>query len=243
MDFVTKKKILYLLVFSVIALVAYQINFSPIIGGEGKSYFNFFQFVGPIGAAIFTVPFGAISVLLVQGGNFLITGTAMSWLALAQFFPMVFAAIYFGSKRKYMLAVPLACMALFVMHPEGAKAWFYSLFWLIPVFGKFVFADKLFMRGLGTTFTAHAVGSVAFIYAFNIPAATWTALLPVTAMERIAFAAGICVSYVCINTVLNMLASRLELKAITIDPRYILTNIFVRAPQPQPVPQKEKEVE
>lgn len=242
MDFVTKKKILYLLVFSVIALMAFRINFSPIVGGEAKSYFNFFQFIGPIGSAIFTVPFGALSVLLVQGGNFLITGTAMSWVALAGFFPMLFAAVYFGSKKKYVLAAPLICMALFVMHPEGAKAWFYSLFWLIPVFGKFFFSDRLFMRSLGTTFTAHAIGAVTYIYAFNIPAASWAALVPVTAMERFAFAMGICVSYVCVTTVLNKLASRLELKAITIDPRYVLSNIFARTPAPQPALQK-KEVE
>ena len=75
----------------------------------------------------------------------------------------------------------------------------------------------------GATFTAHAVGSVAFLYAFNIPAATWMALIPVVAFERGLFALGIAGSTVALNTALDKLSHLVDLKALNVEPRYVLS--------------------
>jgi hypothetical protein len=112
-------------------------------------------------------------------------------------------------------------MGLFVLHPIGRDAWYYSLYWLIPVAAA-MWKDKLFLRSLGATFTAHAVGSVAFLYAFSIPADVWATLVPITAFERLSFAVGISISYIAVNTILSSIASRIDVRALRIDPRYVL---------------------
>ncbi len=218
----TRQKLIFLAVFTVIALIAYQINFSAILGADNKS-FTFFQFIGPIGAQIFTPLFGVASVLIVQVSNFFVRGAALDWITLAQFFPMVFAAVYFGTKSKKIALVPLACMALFWLHPIGGQAWFYPLFWLIPIAGMFWLRNNLLMKSLGTTFTAHAVGATAFLYAFNIPVETWLALVPITAMERLMFAGGIALSFVVANTLVH----HAKIRVLNVDPRYILSRAMV----------------
>jgi len=201
------KKFLFALLFSVLALAAYELDFSSIIGAEGQQ-FTFFQFVGPIGGNLFGPLTGAASVLAVQVMEFFVAGKEFTLINLLRLLPMVFAAVYFGSKKKENVFVALACMALFWLHPEGGQAWAYALFWLIPIAAKYLAANNLVAQSLGATFTAHAVGSVAFLYALNIPAATWWALIPVTAMERALFAGGIAVSYLAVNAVLDRVASR-----------------------------------
>ena len=64
------------------------------------------------------------------------------------------------------------------------------------------------MRGLGATFTAHAVGGAAWIWAFNLKAAVWQGLIPVVISERLLFATGIAVSFVVVKYTLSYLASK-----------------------------------
>jgi hypothetical protein len=224
----TEKKLFYLLVFTVVALAAYQVNFSPILGMENKS-FTLFQFIAPIGAGLFNAAFGVAAVLLAGTLNFLYTGQLASLTYFVTLATMSFAAIYFGTKTRWILAVPLACMALFALHPIGGQVWWYSLFWLIPVAARF--SNRLLPRAFGATFTAHAIGSVAYLYAFNLPAQVWAALPPTVAFERTVFALGIAGSFIVFNSVLNRLSARLEAGAINVDARYVL---------PRPVEAKER---
>lgn len=214
------KKVAFLALFTIVSLAAYQLKFSTILGVASQN-FNFFQFMGPIGAGIFSTGLGVVSVLFVELLNFVISGKALDPITLVRFTPMMFAAFYFGSRSRFRVAVPLVCMALFVLHPFGRQAWYYSLYWLIPVAAA-VWKDKLFLRSLGATFTAHAIGSVAFLYAFSIPADVWATLVPITAFERISFAIGISISYIAVNTILSSISSRVDVSVLRIDPRYVL---------------------
>ncbi len=198
------------LLFAALALAAYEINFSTVIGGEGQQ-FTFFQFVGPVGAGLLGPVAGVASVLAVQAFEFFVAGKEFALVNLLRLLPMAFAAAYFGSGKKSALAA-IACMALFWLHPEGGAAWAYALFWLIPIGAK-LFAEKnLAAQSLGATFTAHAVGSTAFLYAYNIPAATWWALIPVTAFERLLFAGGITISYLALNAAFARLPTKTPVK-------------------------------
>lgn len=87
------------------------------------------------------------------------------------------------------ILVPIICMALFMLHPEGAQASIYTLYWLIPVF--LYYSKMPFAQALSSTFVAHAVGSVLWIYSTNMAASVWLLLIPVVAVERITFAVGI----------------------------------------------------
>jgi hypothetical protein len=214
------RKIAFLALFTIISLAAYQLKFSTILGVPSQN-FNFFQFIGPIGADIFNPILGVASVLFVEVLNFFISGKALDPITLVRFTPMMFAAFYFGSKNRSRVIVPVVCMGLFILHPIGREAWYYSLYWLIPVAAA-VWKDRLFLRSLGATFTAHAIGSVAFLYAFNIPVDVWATLVPITAFERLSFAIGISISYIAVNTILNSISSRVDVRALRIDPRYVL---------------------
>lgn len=87
------------------------------------------------------------------------------------------------------IVVPVLCMALFMLHPEGAHASLYVLYWLIPV--CLYFSRSSFAQALSSTFVAHAVGSVIWIYTTDMAASAWLLLIPIVALERLTFAVGI----------------------------------------------------
>lgn len=87
--------------------------------------------------------------------------------------------------------LPLVCMGLFMIHPVGALAVPYALYWLIPVMLYFSKKTGLFYHALASTFVGHAVGSVIWIYTDPMTPAVWLGLIPVVAVERLLFALGI----------------------------------------------------
>lgn len=224
----TAKRILFFALFSVLVLIASQINFSAVWGAEGQ-FFTLFQFFGPI-AGSFLGPFiGAGSVLIAQLAEKVLFGKAFDFIALFRLTPMIFAAIYFGlyAKKKFNFTavIPLIAMALFVIHPVGQQVWFYSLYWLIPVLAA-VFSKRLFFRSLGATFTAHSIGSVVWLYTIPSTPVLWLALIPIVAVERLAFALGISVSFVAFTTVLAKLENYIPQKVLSVDKRYTLKNVL-----------------
>ena len=216
----TRKRLAFFAVFAVLSLLLYQVKFSTILGVPSQS-FTLFQFTGPTAAGVLGPVLGVVSVIGVEMANFLIGGQPLDLITFVRFFPMAFAAIYFGSKNKLTALPAIICMILFWMHPSGAQSWFYALYWLIPV-GAMFFKDNIIARALGSTFTAHAIGSVAFLYAFNLPPEVWVALIPVVAVERLTFAAGIVVSFYAINTVVDLVTSKTGFKFANIEKRYSL---------------------
>ena len=218
------KGLAFLLLFTAVALVASSINFSQVLGGAPNQSFTLFQFMGPIAGGFLGAGAGVLSVLLAQVISFIYLGTAPELINILRLAPMLFAAFYFAKYAKGKLiqaVVPLACMALFIMHPVGSQAWFYSLYWLIPAIVLFL-PENLFARSLGSTFTAHSIGSVIWLYAFPSTAAFWVALIPVVAFERLLFASGISVSYVAFNTVLSRVEAVAKSGIVSIDRRYVL---------------------
>ena len=133
--------------------------------------------------------------------------TSFSSLLLACHLPTLASALYLAAfnkshysistRKKILLAsIAVSCMILFNLHPVGAVAGLYSLFWLIPLASLALPHQNLFIHMLGSTFTAHAVGSVIWLYAGLVPnPETWLALIPVVVLERILFASGMFVGY------------------------------------------------
>ena len=100
------------------------------------------------------------------------------------------------TSRFYAPFLSLLCMALFIAHPVGAQASVYTLYWLIPLALTFLPRTIIFARSLTSTFIAHAVGSVLFLYWGPITTASyWMALIPVVAFERFAFALVMTAAY------------------------------------------------
>jgi len=237
----TAKRLIFLTVFLVLVLIAQRINFSPLLGAENQ-FFTVFQFFGPIAGSFLGSIFGIITVFLAEITDFLIVGKTFSLINVLRLLPMLFAVYYFSSfkdKNKKFSAVisvliPLACLALFVLHPVGRQAWFFSLYWLIPVLGVLLpqnWPGQLFFRSYGATFTAHAVGGAIWVYTVPMTAAQWISLIPVVAYERFLFGLGIAGSYVVFNAVLDYLIEKFNFKVpssiLFLDKNYSLFKSIV----------------
>jgi len=202
-----KEKLLFILIFGIVGFIALNIPFNQIVGS--KVNFTLFDFFAPIsGAFLGTVP-GIISVLAMQVLNILFHGIgSIDKATVLRLFPTLFGVWFFSRKDRSILLVPAMAIVAFNLHPFGRAAWPYSMFWLIP-FLAWPFRERfLIARSLGTTFTIHAVGSVAWLWAFNLPANVWISLIPVVILERSIFALGISAFYILANNVLGILAFR-----------------------------------
>jgi hypothetical protein len=205
----TKNKLLFLALFTVLGFLSLQIPFNKLAGSNVS--FTLFDFIAPIAGAFLGPVFGIASVLSVEVGNMLVKQTPFTLGSIIRLFPTLFAVYYFAAIKnknsRWILAVPVFAIFAFLAHPEGQKAPLYTLFWVIPAVA-YRFRNNLFVRSLGATFTAHAVGGAAWIWAFNLKASVWNSLIPVVISERLIFAAGIAASFIIVKYSLNFLQSK-----------------------------------
>lgn len=130
----------------------------------------------------------------------LLTGSAASLSILAHFLPGLFAAYYWASNSFLMrVCVPAACAVMFAAHPVGYEALIYSIFWLIPMAVYFSNNKSLFATALGSTFTAHAIGSVIWLYTVPMISEQWINLMPLVVFERCVMALGMVAVYRATN--------------------------------------------
>jgi hypothetical protein len=140
---------------------------------------------------------------------------SLSFLAFC--IPGFCASLYWASNHFLIrMVLPIVCMALFIAHPIGGQAFFYSFYWLIPVVLYFIPHRSLFLTALGSTFIAHAVGSVIWCYTVPMTAGMWMGLLPIVALERILFALGMVVAHRVISFIFRMI-DEIGLKHISIQ--------------------------
>jgi len=159
---------------------------------------------GPVGLSVFS-----LSIIV----RYLLFGAA-SLSILAFYVPGFCAFLYFSYKNVVTrLLIPLACMILFILHPVGSQAFLYSFFWLIPIAIYFVKSKNLFLHALASTFIAHAVGSVIWLYTVQMNAAVWYSLIPIVILERIAIACAIFVSAGVVHFLKNKYLHSQEKKA------------------------------
>lgn len=207
-------RLCFLGIFSLAVLIGKSINFSAVIGAENQ-FFTIYQLIGPIAGSFLGTTFGVIAVLGAELAHFLISQKPFTLINLLRITPMLFAAYYFGNKNRLKSAIiPALCMAFFIAHPVGRQAWPFSLYWLIPIFGRIMpnktrFRDIL--QSFGATFTSHAVGSVLWLYTIPMDSAQWLALIPIVAFERLVFGTGIFLSYHFTKFFLKKLAKKISI--------------------------------
>lgn len=204
-----QKKLFFLALFSIIGFISLQIPFNKLAGSNVS--FTLFDFFGPIAGAFLGPLFGIGSVLTVEVANMLIKQTPWTTGSIIRLFPTLFAVYYFAAIQKksgrWILAVPVLAIIVFLAHPIGRQIPYYTLFWVIPLIA-YRFRNNLYLKSLGATFTAHAVGGMMWIWAFNLKAVVWQGLIPVVIAERLLFAAGITASYLAVKYTLSYLASK-----------------------------------
>jgi len=222
-----KRKILFLIIFIVLGLLAFQISISHIIGSTQN--FTLFEFLGPLGGMFLGPILGAVSAFVVYGLNLVILHKTPDFLALALFLPPMLAAAYFGLKNKAVSIIFPICIVLFWLNPIGRQAWPYALIWLIPFVATFL-NKRLILKSLGATFTAHAVGSTIFLYAFGLTPAIWMALIPVVFIERGIFTLGIWTSCLAFNTILDKLTNLKPVQFLKplVNQNYLISTKFFK---------------
>lgn len=217
----TRKNLYFVVIFTVVGFIALQIPVAQLAGSAAK--FTIFDAFAPMtGAFIGSIP-AVIAVLLMHSFNFFAHGAHIQDVGIIiRFFPMLFAVLYFARKGKLNILVPLIAIVVFLMHPIGREVWYFSLFWTIPIFAYFLRDRFLFARALGATFSAHAVGGAAWIWAFALPVSVWNSLIPVVFAERLLFALGIMASYVLVNNLLYALQQKRILNlGFSVDHKYL----------------------
>jgi len=220
-QYFTKRTLLFIVIFAIVGFAALQIPITKLAGSGAK--FTVFDAFAPLaGAFIGSIP-GVVAVLLMQLFNFLFHGAHVQDIGtIIRFFPMLFAVLYFARKGKLNLVIPVIAIAAFIAHPIGREVWYFSLFWTIPIIAYFLRDRFLLARALGATFSAHAVGGAAWIWAFSLPAAVWNSLIPIVIMERLLFTLGIAASYILVNNLLHILEQKRIINlGFHIDTKYL----------------------
>jgi hypothetical protein len=130
-------------------------------------------------------------------GAMILSGTLSCLFGYTSFFPFLLhshiatfcASLYWSMpSRGSRMLIPFICIILFIMHPTGGAAWFYALYWLIPIVIAGINPRKFFFHALASTFTAHAVGSVIWLYHYPPRVENFVYLMPLVIIERMLFA-------------------------------------------------------
>lgn len=222
-----KRKVLFAIIFTILGLVAFQISIDKIIGSTQN--FTLFEFLAPLGGMFLGPILGGISAFFVRAVNVIIFHQKLDLLTVIRFLPAMLAAVYFGIKSKKTAFIFPICIALFLLNPIGRQAWMYSFIWLIPFIATF-FKKRLVLNSLGATFTAHAVGSVIFLYTFGLTPAIWIGLIPVVFIERGLFTLGIWTSCLAFNTVLDKLTNLKPVQFLKplVNQNYLISTKFFK---------------
>jgi len=190
-----------------LSFIALQIPFHHVMGSDGS--FTLFDLMAPTFGALFGTTIGMVSVLFVNLLNLILKGQ-YTLMAVIRLFPILFAILYFSKRNRYVSLIGIVCMVLFNLHPVGRQAWQYSLYWLIPALVALLRVQNVFTRAMGATFSQHAVGSVAFLYAYGYTGEFWQGLIPVVAGERLTMGLGIAVTYVAMKAFAKLAEGRIR---------------------------------
>ncbi|MDP3889176.1 MAG: hypothetical protein Q8Q25_01375 [bacterium] len=136
------------------------------------------------------------------------------WLACCV--PGFAASLYWGNKSALVrVGIPMVCMVLFAVHPVGFQALPYALYWLIPFGLFFVRRKTIFLESLGSTFIAHAVGSVIWLYTVPMHSSVWLSLIPLVLVERLLFALGMTGLYYVLSWLYKKINSAVRLPILS----------------------------
>lgn len=182
--------------------------------GSHAAFFSASMILVPLSGAFAGIA-GSFAFFGIRLALSLLLTATISFHFLAYHIPGLFASLFWANNSKTFRIVPaIVCMVLFLIHPVGSGAALYSLFWLVPVIATLFFKENNFAIALGSTFTAHAVGSVIWLYTVPMTADQWLMLIPVVIVERLLFASGMAITYKVLRWILAQINVPLKKSAI-----------------------------
>lgn len=187
------------------------------IFGSHMAYFSMSSIITPLSGAFLGIS-GGFLVLLTRLFIHALFFKTITFSFLAFCIPGYCASLYWATRSSLVrVFIPLACMILFVVHPIGSQAFIYSFYWLLPISFYILSYRSLFLEALGSTFVAHAVGSVIWLYTTPTTVEMWLGLIPVVALERCLFALGMVVMYRVIVFIQNKASICVRKTAIVVS--------------------------
>ena len=165
------------------------------IVGSGL-YLSFFTFFDAIMLLTGAVSFGLSSLVFFLRSLFRVALFGISPFIQLYHIPGLCASASWATSNKLIhCGIPLICGILFLAHPVGWSAAPYALYWLIPMAISIFNKDSVFLHSLASTFIAHAVGSILWLYGTSITASMWLNLIPVVIVERLILASAMTLMY------------------------------------------------
>ena len=181
------------------------VKIAPIVGSN-CSFFSLTDALMPL-AGVVGIGVGSLAFLMRIGLTFF--KISVSIMAPVYHLPGFCASASWAYPNFLMkVGLPFLCMVFFVMHPCGFYAAPYVLYWLIPMAIYFSGKKAIFLQALSSTFIAHAVGSVIWLYAKSLPTPVWLGLIPVVIFERLLYAAVMTVVYYGVRELLEMVTPK-----------------------------------
>lgn len=176
--------------------------------GSHCAWFSVSSVITPLSGAFLGVS-GVSCILLLRILIHCVFFKVLSLNFLALCIPGYCASLYWATRSSVIRAVlPAVCIVLFVAHPVGSQVFVYSFYWLIPVILYAVSRRSIFLDALGSTFVAHAVGSVIWLYTVPSTAFMWYNLIPIVVVERLLFAVSMVVVYRVVLFVQNKIKTK-----------------------------------
>lgn len=173
---------------SVVLLLAFRlIKISPVWGGC-FSYFSLTDVLMPLSGL---GGFGLSLLLFATRIMFRTVFLNAGLISIVYHLPSLSASFYWANRslqRAMGIIIPVICMLLFIVHPVGRQAMLYTAFWFIPFLLSLFGSRTPFERSITSSFIAHSVGSVIWLYTKNLTATEWLTLIPIVAIERLTFA-------------------------------------------------------
>ncbi len=124
-------------------------------------------------------------------------------------FAQIGGTLYLTLRHRLVKALlPALCMLAFMAHPVGHIAWYYSLYWLIPLTISLLKPRSIFLQSLACTFFMHALGSTLWLYTHPTNALFWYGLMPLVPLERILFASIMTAGYYGITWISHIVIRR-----------------------------------
>lgn len=168
------------------------------IFGSQMAFFSAFNIVGPLAGTYVGLPLLTSIFTLRYLIKALFIGNLLNPFIFQ--IPTFFGALYWATHSRVLRClIPSICMFLFLAHPIGYLSFYYSLFWFIPFSIALSRHQSIFLNALASTFTAHAVGSVLWLYWMPLQPETYLSLMPVVVIERLIFATGMTLVYYLIE--------------------------------------------
>ncbi len=173
-------------IIAAIAFLALRMFKISLIAGTHISFFSVTDALMPL-TGIIGMSYAIGAILLRYSWRICMLNASYS--VLVYHLPGLCASYYWASKSRLIsIGLPLLCMAIFIVHPVGFYAAPYVLYWFIPVVLGLLRISSPVASAFTSTFIAHAVGSVLWLYTIPMTSAQWLSLIPIVAVERCCFA-------------------------------------------------------